>query len=88
MICSLRKINHIIYIISFYKYLNLPFFTSSIESRDLDSKSSATRLMGVHKEPVLDFDWHNSLLVSGDKNGYVVFWDVNEAKAIKVRKCH
>jgi len=55
---------------------------------DLDTKKSATRLMGVHKEPVLDFDWHNSLLVSGDKNGYIVMWDVNEAKPIKVRKCH
>jgi hypothetical protein len=46
-------------------------------NRDLDSKNTATRLSGVHKEPVLDFDWHNSLVVSGDKNGYVALWVMN-----------
>ena len=43
-------------------------------SRDLNSKNEAMRLAGPHKAAVLDFDWHNSLLVSGDKNGVVAFW--------------
>jgi len=32
------------------------------------------RLAGPHKAAVLDFAWHNSLIVSGDKNGVVAFW--------------
>ncbi len=36
----------------------------------------------------MDFDWHNSLLVSGDKNGTVAFWDINVGKPIKTVKCH
>jgi len=42
--------------------------------RNLDSKQEATRLVGPHKAAVLDFDWRNSLVVSGDKSGVVAFW--------------
>lgn len=55
---------------------------------DLTSKSEAMKLTGPHKSPVLEFDWHNSLLVSGDKDGYVAFWDINEGKPFKVAKAH
>lgn len=43
-------------------------------TRDLDSKTDAMRLAGEHKGPVLEFDWHNSLVASGDKNGLLIFW--------------
>jgi len=32
------------------------------------------KLEGAHSNAIMDFDWHNSLLVSGDKNGLLVFW--------------
>jgi len=55
---------------------------------DLTTKQEAMKLLGPHKSPVLDFDWHFSLLVSGDKDGYLAFWDINEGEAFKVAKCH
>jgi len=42
--------------------------------RDLTTKQEAQKLVGPHKSPVLDFDWHFSLLVSGDKDGFLGFW--------------
>ncbi len=33
----------------------------------------ATTLKG-HRDAVLDFDWKNSLCVSGDKSGTISFW--------------
>jgi len=43
----------------------------------------------------MEFDWHNSLLVSGDKAGILAIWvflyyikDLNEGKAIKAIKTH
>lgn len=39
--------------------------------------------MGPHKNAVMDFKFHNSLLVSGDKNGVVSLWDINEEKSKK-----
>ena len=38
------------------------------------TKAESMKLTGPHKSPVLDFDWHNSLLVSGDKDGFLIFW--------------
>lgn len=55
---------------------------------DLNSKNEAMRLAGPHKAAVLDFAWHNSLLVSGDKNGVVAFWDINEGQPFKIFKEH
>jgi len=56
--------------------------------RNLDSKSDAMRLVGPHKAPVLDFAWNNSLVVSGDKEGYVAFWDINKGQVFKEYKSH
>jgi len=32
------------------------------------------KLIGPHKEAIMDFEWINSLLVSGDKSGVVAIW--------------
>lgn len=45
---------------------------------DLYTKKDAQTLFGPHKEAVLDFEWKNSLLVSGDKNGVVAMWVNNK----------
>jgi WD40 repeat protein len=55
---------------------------------DLTSKKEVMKLKGAHKSIVREFDWHNSLLVSGDKDGYVAFWDINEGRPFKVAKAH
>ena len=45
-------------------------------------------MFGPHKDAILDFAWHNSLAVSGDKNGMVALWDINEGVPIKSAKIH
>ena len=44
---------------------------------DLDSKQNLQILAGPHKDPIFDFAWHNSLLISGDKKGVMAIWDIN-----------
>ena len=34
----------------------------------------ATTMSGAHKDAVLDFEWRNSLVVSGDRSGTIVMW--------------
>ena len=41
-----------------------------------------------HKDSVTEFEWYNSLCVSGDRGGGVAFWDINAGKAIKTVKAH
>ena len=55
---------------------------------DLKKKDQATTLLGPHKEPIMEFQWKNSLIASGDKAGVLAFWDVNECKMIKASKAH
>ena len=46
----------------------------------------ARKLFGPHRDAILDFDWCNSLAVSGDKSGIVAFWDINEGVAVFQKK--
>jgi WD40 repeat protein len=41
---------------------------------DLDRLDTGIQLKGAHKNAVLQFDWRNSLVVSGDKDGVVAMW--------------
>ena len=41
---------------------------------DLSKKDMSEKLIGPHKEAIMDFEWSNSLLISGDKSGVVAFW--------------
>jgi hypothetical protein len=41
------------------------FFNKS--KRNLNNLEEARKLFGPHKDAILDFDWKNSLAVSGDK---------------------
>jgi WD40 repeat protein len=51
-------------------------------------KTQCDILVGPHKAPVLDFVFKNSLVASGDKNGVVAFWDLNNGTAIFEARCH
>lgn len=51
-------------------------------------KNCGEILVGRHKNPVMDFDWRNRLVVSGDKAGLVVFWDINTGQSVFESKCH
>ena len=50
---------------------------------DLDTMQDSCKLKGIHKNPVLTFEWKNSLVVSGDKSGKMVLW-VNLIKNTKI----
>lgn len=52
-------------------------YDASIILWDLKKKQSSSKLVGPHKDAVMDFEWRNSLLVSGDKNGIMSIWDLN-----------
>ncbi len=63
---------------------------------DLTTLQNAKMLFGPHKDAIMDFDWKNSLLVSGDRSGNVAFWvfcgklskDINSGKQFKKQKSH
>lgn len=45
---------------------------------DLAKKGVSDKLIGPHKEAIMDFEWINSLLVTGDKSGVVAIWVFSE----------
>ena len=55
---------------------------------NLGNMEEARKLFGPHKQAIMDFDWHNSLAVSGDRQGVVAFWDINEGEAVMEKKAH
>jgi hypothetical protein len=61
-------------------------FKIYVLKRNLGTLDEARKLFGPHKEAILDFDWKNSLAVSGDKSGIVAFWDINEGVAVQSKK--
>lgn len=55
---------------------------------DLDNTLKSDKLYGPHKNAVMDFAWNNSLVVSGDKDGVVAFWDINSMDSFRKLKAH
>jgi WD40 repeat protein len=55
---------------------------------DMNTIDTVQQLYGPHKKAVLDFDWRNSLVVSGDKNGVVAFWDLNTGRHVAKMQAH
>ena len=43
----------------------------------LDGLECVQGLFKGHKEAVMEFAWHQSLCVSGDRAGGVAIWDIN-----------
>jgi WD40 repeat protein len=55
---------------------------------DLDRLDNGAQLIGPHKNAVLEMAWKNSLVVSGDKDGVVVFWVGQSDAGHKQRKVY
>ena len=55
---------------------------------NMQSGKELRKLFGPHKDAIIDFDWRNSLLASGDRKGFLVFWDINEGVPIYSEKSH
>lgn len=52
-------------------------YDSSLLVWNLDSLECSQGLFKGHSDAVLEFEWNNSLCVSGDKKGGVTWWDIN-----------
>ena len=63
-------------------------YDSSLLVWTLDTKECANGLFNGHKQAVMDFEWNNSLAVSGDKAGGLAFWDINRSDPVKTLKAH
>ena len=46
--------------------------------------------MGAHRDAVTEFAWRNSLVVSGDRQGILAFWDIEHGggRPLRVAKAH
>ena len=45
-------------------------------------------LKGVHKKPVTEFNFTNSILASVDRDGYFAVWDINKQTAVLNKQLH
>jgi len=60
---------------------------------DLQRQQPLTVCANVHQAPVLTFDWHNSLVVSGDRAGVIAYWvlsrqDINTGQCLHHKPTH
>jgi len=63
-------------------------YDSTLSIWSLDVLKCENLLSNSHSKPVTEFDWKNSLCVSGDRDGTVCVWDINKCKCIKSYKGH
>ncbi len=57
-------------------------YDSSLLVWNLDTKECLTGLFNGHKDAVMEFEWVNSLVVSGARDGSVAVWDINTGSSI------
>ena len=61
-------------------------YDSSLLVWNLDTIECAQGLFNGHKDPVVEFEWNNSLVVSGDRGGSMALWDINTGQSIMQMK--
>jgi WD40 repeat protein len=49
----------------------------------LDTIECSQGLFNGHKDAVVEFNWQNSLVVSGDRGGSMAMWDINTGQAVR-----
>lgn len=52
-------------------------YDSSLLVWNLDTRECITGLFNGHKDSVMEFEWFNSLCVSGARDGTMAMWDIN-----------
>ena len=52
-------------------------YDSALLVWNLDTLECCQALFEGHKDTVMDFEWYNSLVVSGARNGSLAVWDIN-----------
>lgn len=63
-------------------------YDSALLVWNCDTLECAQGLFNGHKDAVVEFEWRNSLCVSGDRSGSIAFWDINSGQAFKTTKAH
>lgn len=63
-------------------------YDSSLLIWNLDTLECCQGLFNAHKDAVMEFEWRNSLCVSGDRKGIVAFWDINAGKPLREVTAH
>ena len=61
-------------------------YDSSLLVWNLDTLEAAQGLFNGHKDAVVEFQWRNSLVVSGDRGGSMAIWDINTGKTLRTMK--
>jgi WD40 repeat protein len=64
-------------------------YDSTVRIYDFNTcESSLGMLKGVHKGPITEFEWNNSLCVTGGRDGLISLWDINNETSIYREKLH
>jgi WD40 repeat protein len=63
-------------------------YDSSLLVWNLDKRECLQGLFNGHKDSVMEFEWVNSLVVSGARDGSLALWDINTGQAIQQSLCH
>lgn len=63
-------------------------YDSSLLVWALDSLECQQGLFKGHSDAVLEFEWHNSLCVSGDRKGGLTWWDINNGTPLFQQQVH
>ena len=63
-------------------------YDSSLLIWNLDTLECLQGLFNGHKDSVMEFEWVNSLVVSGGRDGSMAVWDVNTGQAIQQMQPH
>jgi WD40 repeat protein len=57
-------------------------YDSALLVWNLDTLECVSGLFNGHKDAVMEFEWVNSLAVSGARDGSMAIWDINTGQAI------
>ena len=63
-------------------------YDASLLVWNLKTTECVNGLFKGHRDAVITFEWNNSLIVSGGKDGTVALWDINRTKPIKKASTH